>query len=280
MKKRFLIILLSLGLTGLACQVSGLPFISTPTPMPTNTLRPTVTPIPTLAPTETLVPTATLPPSNFQTYMPECLKSHFKSPANYAGWQPLFCDDFAHADAWGLPDYSYSAGTIQKKVLSSAGQLSWIVTAATSNTFMDFIPIGPDKLSSFDLSVRELKVDGPNSWFGIIFNYQPDPMSYYAFAVDYGGQKYSTWIYQNNQWTAINAWAPSTAIKPASGPDAWNTVSVRGEGTNYTCSVNGKVVQKFTDDRLPAGWTGISVMADPNTTTTFLFDDIVLLGKP
>jgi hypothetical protein len=269
MHNRLLIILLLLGLSGLACQTSGLPFFATATPTPTLTPLPTDTPFPTLTPTR----------STFMEHMQECLDNHFGAGKNFAPWQPLFCDNFSHAGDWQLENYSASPGTVTKTVHENTGQLTWVVTANINNTFIDFIPMGPDKLSSFDISMREVKLDGPNSWFAMIFRYQETTTNYYAFIVDYADQSSSVWLMQNGQWTVINDWSSSPIIKKADGPEFWNTVSVHGEGTSYQCYVNNQIVQLFDDNRLPTGWVGFSVMADPNTTTTFSFDDIVLLGK-
>ncbi|HTX90842.1 MAG TPA: family 16 glycoside hydrolase [Anaerolineales bacterium] len=271
MKRSILLVMLILGLAGLSCSTASLPFLSTPTPTPT------ITPIPTKVPP---TPTSTPDQGQFMKHMTECLTTHFGVAMDYAGWTPLFCDDFSHPEDWVLQNYDAKPGTIQKAVVGGADELRWVVNAKVNNVFLEFIPIGPEKLGSFDLSMRAVKVSGPNSWFGLIFRYQESSGDYYSFVIDYGGQNASVWLWQNGQWIAIKDWTAATVIKPANGPEDWNTVEVRGEGKKYECSVNGQVVYSFEDDRLSGGWTGFSVSADPDTTTAFNFDDIVLLGKP
>lgn len=52
-----ILVILLLGLTGISCGVSGIPFLATETPTPTATFTPSPTPTPTSTPT--LTPTAT-----------------------------------------------------------------------------------------------------------------------------------------------------------------------------------------------------------------------------
>jgi hypothetical protein len=276
MKRTLLVVVLLLGLSGLACSTVSLPlpFLSTPTPTATNTPRPTSTP----RSTQTLVPTGN--PALFMSHMQECLDLHFGAGKNLGAWKPLFCDDFSHAQDWVPENYSDTPGKITKAVIGGSNVLRWVVEASVNNTFIDFLPISPDSLKDFDFSLREVKVSGPNSWFGIVFRYQEATQSYYIFLVDYANLNTSVWLMDGSQWVPVKDWAPSSAIHKADSAGAWNTLSVRGEGTSYACSVNGEVVQVFEDDRLPAGWLGIGVAADPNTTTVFNFDDFVVLGKP
>jgi hypothetical protein len=131
---------------------------------------------------------------------------------------------------------------------------------------------GYQNFDDFVLEVDASKVAGPDDGgFGIILRYV-DMDNFYYFAVSNDGQ-YRFSYYLNNERTDIISWTASDAIKQG---NALNKLSVACKGNHFILSINGTVVEDFTDDTFSSGDIGLLAGTQATAGVKVTFDNLVV----
>jgi hypothetical protein len=236
---------LVIGLMKTGGDLSSLSFFSTQTPTPTQTYTPTNMPIPTPIYTST----------------PE--------------WAININDTFdSNKYSWPMIDnVSYSCGI--ENMYMQDGKLIWDLAASKSCSWNE-IPKKTGIFGDFSFFIDVQRISGPtNSDYGVIFRDLSG--QHYFFTITDSLQQYSLSIYQQNNWSSLINWTPSSAIRN----DAVNRLGVVFRGSQIQLFINGTMVASYSNDVLPSG--GIGVIADTGDSGTELkleYDNLELGWNP
>jgi hypothetical protein len=173
----------------------------------------------------------------------------------------LYSENFADSSTgWDVWDGATSRGGYENgkyfiEVLQT-NQLSW------GNAFQSF--------DDFVIEVDTSKVAGPDdNAFGIILRYV-DVDNFYFFAVSSDGQ-YKFSYYKDNVRTDLIPWALSDAVNQG---NTSNKLSVACKGNHFILSINGTVVEDFTDDTFSSGDIGLFAGSRSEAGVKITFDNL------
>jgi hypothetical protein len=172
-------------------------------------------------------------------------------------YSETFADPSTGWDTWSTSNsvIGYENGKYAIEVLNT-DQLSW------GNAFQSF--------DDFVIEVDTSKVAGPDDGgFGIVLRYV-DMDNFYYFVVTADGQ-YRFSYYLNNSRTDIIDWTASDAINKG---NALNKLGVACKGNHFILSINGTVVEDFTDDTFTSGDIGLLATSNTAAGVKVTFDNL------
>jgi hypothetical protein len=106
-------------------------------------------------------------------------------------------------------------------------------------------------LKDFFLSAEIQKKSGPKgSDYGLVF--RATDSSYFFFRINAESRTYNVCILDDNGWTDIVDWKPSTRIIAYGS----NRIAVKAEGSRFIFFINGTEVDRMENDTLRAGKVG------------------------
>lgn len=228
----------------------------TPTPLPTNTPVPTETP--TLTPTATHTPTATPVPTD--TVTPTRTFTPMPQPGDV-----LMSDTFdrASTNAWQVWSDAKSVSQVLGGVLS--------LEVREPNVF--YHTYAGKRLGDVDMTFTATLAEGAaaNTMFGGQCRGKDDNNFYY-FAIS-GNGSYTIGKYVANQYTALVAWAASSAVHTGKTP---NTLRIICAGEVLQFWVNGVRLATVHDDDLERGKIGFvtGTFDSSNPDSEVIFDDL------
>jgi hypothetical protein len=161
-------------------------------------------------------------------------------------WPVLLADPFTKKqNGWSTGDTrnSYLTGTRE----ISGGKYRWTLTAKQSMETFTAPDMNP--VSDFLVGVDIQFLDAPqDAEAGLTFRENDDDQTWYYFSIDPSGA-YSLQLYNGQEWETLIDWTPSDALQAG----ASNRIEVSGAGSHFIFSINGQVVDQFTNDQLAQG---------------------------
>jgi len=111
------------------------------------------------------------------------------------------------------------------------------------------------QVSDFHLIVngKQLMGNGTGSGWGVIFRIQ-DNQNQYSFRMT-DSQHFAISIQKNGDWSNLVDWTKTDAIKP----NGVNQLEAFARGSNFTFTINGKIVSEVNDDTFSQGLVGLAI---------------------
>lgn len=182
-------------------------------------------------------------------------------------WQPVIVDHFNdNANEWALgesddPQYAL----IQRKI--EQGVYRW--EAKSYDGFVWWVIPDVDELSDFYAAVEAQQFSEMEiGEFGLIIRATDDDR-YYLFEITQAGL-YGIYYHVPGEWETLVDWTDTDLIQVENS----NHLAVVAVGPEFHFLINGQVVARINDDRLPQGQTGVLVgLSNPDEQATWEFDD-------
>ncbi len=133
----------------------------------------------------------------------------------------------------------------------------------------------PEPIREFtDIKIEvdaRLSEGSPESNFGVVVRYRPDPKAMYWFQIN-GDGYFAVYELQNGEFSYLVDWTASDAINQGLG--ATNRLGVVCDGPKFSFYVNDTHLVDVTDDSLPIGQIGLAVGAFDEGNVTVRFDNL------
>jgi len=179
----------------------------------------------------------------------EGFDSQFNVDAN--GWE-------VHSGLWWIADNAWYTTEGLPEKLSSVSYAANFRNFEYEVKLKRYNPSGYDRSNRLYIHGTPNPLGSEDSWYtGYMFQYMTDG-------------RYSVWKEVAGVSTPVQYWASSAAINTG---DAWNTLKVVANGSNFNFYINGTLVWSGSDSSLSSGRVGIAMFRDGASTGDQLWVD-------
>ena len=244
------------------------PFTTEPYNLPTNNTSTTQISTPTLSPEPTLEPT--LEPTFEPTPEPACdIASSIKNE-----WPIIYCEEFDdNRNNWVLGQFDEDLVTTTTKIEN--GKLIIEKIGKPTSGYTGGVVSWHELVSTSDFAVTAtVKIDSKNrdvSWGFVFRNDLINSKNLYDFEIFKQGY-YNFLKLNDGVWTPLLLNKSNSSIKW----DEENTLTIVGEGNEFTFYVNGQLINSYSDSSIKGTVISLAMTQAEGASATYTIDNILV----